>query len=107
VFILFRYLVVNETIHYVSVPSQQMAQVVNFHQELHEGAANTSTVLLGIDGVSEAKSNRFSLNVFAIQFVGCRNVYPLVIQRPIRVTGKEEAARALAEVVDQLKYEVH
>ncbi len=88
--------------------SRQMVEVVKFHRGLHDiPDSETLEVNLGIDGVQECNSTQRSLNIFACQFRGCRNVYPLIIQRPTRLVksafGKREGKRALAELVKAFK----
>ena len=62
-----------------------------------------SEVVLGVDGVAEANSNKVSLNVYAIMFPGCRNVYCICVQRPKHGQDKAAAHRYLRELVGELK----
>lgn len=80
-----------------------LKEVAQFHVGVHGGLADVSEVRLSVDGVQEANANKVSLNVLSIQFPGCRNIYPVCIQRPARGTDKEEARRALEDLVVDLK----
>lgn len=82
-----------------------METLIGFHRQIHGDGVNVSSVAVGVDGVQEAKSSKVSLNIFAIKFSGCRNIYPLTIQRPEPSAGvaKDEAKRYLIELVKQLK----
>ena len=85
-----------------------MCDVIAFHQAIHDSVSdvNVSVADFSVDGVKECNSNKVSLNVHSIRFTGCRNIYPLLIQRPVLMTsddGKEEAQRGLKMLVDDLK----
>lgn len=43
----------------------------------------TCNVQVSIDGVAECRSNTVSLDVYSIRFAKCRNVYPIMIIRPL------------------------
>lgn len=47
-------------------------------------------VQLSCDGVSECRSNSISLDVYSTRIIGCRQVYPLRIIRPIDKTFKDQ-----------------
>jgi hypothetical protein len=84
--------------------TQQIANVIQFHRDAHRQHVECTEVNLGVDGVAEANSNKVSLNVFALMFPGCRNVYCVCIQRPKRGQDKEAAQRYTRELIDDLKY---
>lgn len=81
----------------------KVSDVIRFHKSVHTGEVQVTNVHLGIDGVAEAKSNKVSLNVFALMFPGCRNVYCICIQRPKHSADKGAARRYTKELVDELK----
>ena len=48
--------------------------------QVHDGPLPTQ---LSLDGVSEARSNTISLDVYSIRIIGCKQVYPIRIVRPL------------------------
>ncbi|MEE9365195.1 MAG: hypothetical protein V3W44_00775, partial [Dehalococcoidales bacterium] len=75
--------------------------MIDFHRKRHKLPPDAPLQAnIGIDGIQEAAANKVSLNVFALQFYGCRNVYPLLVQRPTMASkityNKEQAELALA-----------
>ena len=79
--------------------------MVAFHKSIHSGDAPCNEVVLGVDGIKESNSNKVSLNVYAIIFDGCNNVYPIIVQRPTQSgVGKPESQRGLRDLIEQLKY---
>ena len=40
--------------------------------------------MLSVDGVSETKSTTTSLDVYSLKFIGCRDIYPIAIVRPLQ-----------------------
>ena len=46
-------------------------------------------VILSVDGVAEAKSTSRSLEIISIQFLDCKQVYPVLISRPEPFRKKE------------------
>lgn len=67
-----------------------MKDVNAFHKALHPGQddVNTETLIVSNDGVTEANSNKITLEVWSIKYRGCNQVYPIRIGRPTR-KGKE------------------
>ena len=64
----------------------------------------TNLVQLSLDGVSEAKSNTISLDVYSLKFDNCRNIYPLTIVRPVQksfVDNQLELEGFVKEVISQ------
>ena len=47
---------------------------------------NCFDIQLSSDGVSECRSNSISLDVYSIRFIGCKQIYPIKIIRPIDKT---------------------
>lgn len=58
---------------------------------------------LSVDGVSEAKSNSVSLDIYSSNFRGCRNIYPHRIVRPLKkgyVDNREQLKKFIHDVND-------
>lgn len=53
-----------------------------------------ANILVGVDGMAQDKSSRISLPVVSVKFQECKNVYPLMIQRPLGDVNKMERLRA-------------
>lgn len=86
--------------------SFQILEVLKFHQGIHPGREAATEVNLGVDGIKESNSSKVSLNVFAVKFPDCRNVYNVAIQRPSHMSAAdkdEEARSTLVDLVSQFK----
>ncbi len=82
--------------------------MAKFHREQHKLAEDAPlSANFGVDGLQEARSSHCSLTIFALQFHGCRKVYPVIVQRPSNLVDakfdKDEQSRALEELIDELK----
>ena len=82
--------------------------MIKFHAYLHgdKPGCRTDELNLAVDGIKECKSNKVSLNIFAVKFPACRMVYNVCIQRPYHLDGDathEESTRALADLIQQFK----
>lgn len=88
----------------------QIQDIQNFHREQHERSAGrepreyqTKRVVLSNDGVNESKSTNASLNVYAVQFMGCRAVYPVRISKTEQGQEKPPQSHLLQGVIDDFK----
>ena len=66
-------------------------------------------VHLSVDGVAETKSTNISIDVYSLQFKGCKDIYPIRIVRPINkqhLDHQEQLRAVLQDVTrNQLKIE--
>lgn len=81
----------------------ELLEVVQFHDRMHGGLACTSEMRLSVASLQEASTNTVSPIVMSVQFLWCRNLYPLCIQRPAPGRNKEQARGALEELAVHLK----
>ena len=69
------------------------------HQQYEDGPME---VVLSCDGVSDAKSNSISLDIFSLAFPECASVYPIVVIRS-EEKGNVNLISELTKITDQLK----
>ena len=78
-----------------------MEDIIKIHSKACPNFENR--VQLSIDGVSEAKSNCVSLDVYSSKFRNCRYVYPHMIVRPLKkgyINNKEQLNKFIFDVID-------
>ena len=63
--------------------SFQVENVLDIHKSACKDANIPRFVQLSLDGVSQAKSNSVTMDVYSIKFQNCRTIYPVKVIRPI------------------------
>ena len=86
-----------------------MKDIIKAHKRIHgDKEVQTAKIVFSNDGIQECKSTSISLDVFAIRFEGCRQVYSPGILR-IKEAGKKLAKSeefkyfALQKVLDDFE----
>ena len=82
----------------------QADAIYKLHRKKCPSYDPSTNVQLSLDGVSEAKSNSVSLDVYSLHFENCKNVYPHTILRPIHKDSFDkykELDTFILNVIDQ------
>ena len=84
-----------------------MAEVVQFHERCHTHPCNETQVILGTDGVAQSRSSNASLDVFTVEFVSCRTVYPIAVCKVFQNSAtSKERSRKNVMVAKQLSLDI-
>lgn len=68
---------------YITFYFLQVDEIKKIHRGNSHDIPRDAKVVLSLDGMSESKSTSISLDVYSIRFIGCRDIYPIKIIRPI------------------------
>ena len=77
-----------------------MSDIIDVHKRACPNAETTS-IIASLDGVSEAKSNTVSLDVYSLKFPKCRHIYPHRIVRPLKkkyIDNKEQLRKVVSDI---------
>ena len=83
------------------IGSVSVSAIKKVYEANHNKIPPNASVQLSLDGVSETKSTAISLDVYSLRFLGCRDVYPVRIIRPIvknQVDHQEQFALVLNSI---------
>ena len=78
-----------------------MEDIIQIHKNVCPNFENR--IKISVDGVSEAKSNSVSLDIYSSKFNKCRYIYPHRIVRPLKkqyVDNNEQFRRFLTDICD-------
>ena len=80
----------------------QAQDVLKLHQEICPSTTEENTLAnISLDGVQESNSSSFSLDIYCLNFHGCRHVYPIRLIKPYEKFRYDEQEE-LQNVVDDV-----
>lgn len=71
------------------------------HSRICPSFTQPAHIQFSLDGVQESKSGGFSLDTYSLNFIGCRNVYPIKIIRPCN-KHKYDEQRPIHDTINEI-----